>query len=369
MDKNRVGINQIALLYLLSIAGGKFLTLPSILAKDVGHDSWLVLVFGFLWDAICLCFLLWAIKLNQSGKMDLAAILNKTLSKVVTKIVMVLFFVIFIIRANILLASCYKTFAVTFDVSTNWIVFVLPIAFLSFFAIKLGFNAIARTSQLLFGIIFISVLFLVLSPVSQVKISSLLPIGEAGWGKIIGDSFLRGFWFSDYLFVYFVWDSIKLKNNKVYAPIMLGFAVGVALTVCMNAVFVALYGSMASEFDLAMSKIGVYFVSNSSNGRWDWLTLSIWLTSVFLKIIVFIFCAYRSLEKLFEFNPNKLNVVALIFIALTLMLPMLISSETVLSTVVAWGLIPFAFVQYALPISLPFLTKLANKKTETVKNE
>ncbi len=196
MDKNRVGINQIALLYLLSIAGGKFLTLPSILAKDVGHDSWLVLVFGFLWDAICLCF-----------------------------------FVIFIIRANILLASCYKTFAVTFDVSTNWIVFVLPIAFLSFFAIKLGFNAIARTSQLLFGIIFISVLFLVLSPVSQVKITSLLPIGEAGWGKIIGDSFLRGFWFSDYLFVYFVWDSIKVKNNKVYAPILLGFAVGVALTV------------------------------------------------------------------------------------------------------------------------------------------
>lgn len=36
MDKNRIGINQLALLYLLSIAGGKFLTLPSILAKDVG---------------------------------------------------------------------------------------------------------------------------------------------------------------------------------------------------------------------------------------------------------------------------------------------------------------------------------------------
>lgn len=377
MDKNRVGINQIALLYLLSIEGGKFLTLPSILAKDVGHDSWLVLAFGFLWDAVCLCFLLWAIKLNQSSSFNLAAILDKTVSKVVSKIVMALFFVMFIIRADILLAACYKTFAVTFDVSTNWIVFALPIALLSFFAVKLGFNAIARTSQLLFGIIFISVLFLVLSPVSQVKLTSLLPIGEAGWGKIIGDSFLRSFWFSDYLFVYFVWDSIKVKNNRVFAPVMTAFAVGAALTVCMDAVFAALYGSMASEFELAMSKIGVYFVSNSSNGRWDWLTLSIWLTSVFLKIIVFIFSAYKSLELMFGFNKDKLNVVALIFISLTLMLPMLVSSETLLSTVVAWGLIPFAIVQYALPVSLPFLTKLAQRKTsaanaaikETVNNE
>lgn len=47
MEKNQVGINQLALMYLLSIAGGKFLNLPSILAKDVGHDSWLTLLLGF----------------------------------------------------------------------------------------------------------------------------------------------------------------------------------------------------------------------------------------------------------------------------------------------------------------------------------
>ena len=77
MDKNRIGINQLALLYLLSIAGGKFLTLPSILAKDVGHDSWLVLLFSFLWDAICLVFLLFAVRLNQEKQLDISAILDR----------------------------------------------------------------------------------------------------------------------------------------------------------------------------------------------------------------------------------------------------------------------------------------------------
>jgi len=63
MDRNRVSMDQLALLYLLMIAGGKFLSFPSILAQDVGHDSWLVLCFSFLWDAICLGFLLWAISI------------------------------------------------------------------------------------------------------------------------------------------------------------------------------------------------------------------------------------------------------------------------------------------------------------------
>lgn len=362
MDKNRIGINQLALLYLLSIAGGKFLTLPSILAKDVGHDSWLVLLFSFLWDAICLVFLLFAVRLNQEKQLDISAILDRTVTKVVSKIVMAIFFVIFIIRANILLSSCYKMFAVTFDVSTNWIVYVIPIVVISFFAVKLGFNSIARTTQLLFGIIFICVFVLVFSPISQVEFTSLLPVGEAGWGKILATSFTRSFWFSDYLFIYFVFDSIKVNKNRVFAPVIVAFVIGAVLTVLMNAMFVALYGDLAQDFDLAMTKIGVYFVSNSSNGRWDWLTLSIWLMSVIIKIIVFIYCAYKSLEKLFGFNKDKFNWYAGVFIVALLMLPMFISADVVLSTVVMWGLVPFVLVQYLLPVALPFLTKLALRK-------
>ena len=50
MEKDKISINQFALMYLLLIAGGKLLKLPSMLAADVGHDSWLTLCFSFLWD-------------------------------------------------------------------------------------------------------------------------------------------------------------------------------------------------------------------------------------------------------------------------------------------------------------------------------
>lgn len=361
MTKDRISVSQLALLYLLLIAGGKFLKLPSMLANDVGHDSWLTVAFSFLLDAVCLVFLLWAIKLNRDSQLDLSKILNNTVTKVGAKIILAVFFVIFIVRDNILLASCYKMFAVTFDVSTNWVVFVLPVVALSVLTLKLGFNSIARASQLLFGMIFLCVVALVIPPITQVDLGSLLPIGEAGWGKILSTSITRSFWFSDYVFVYFVFDNVKVKKY-VFSPVMTAFAIGAALTVLMNAIFVALYGNLAGNFDLAMSKIGVHFVSSSSNGRWDWLTLSIWLISVFFKITVFFFCAYKCLEKLFEFNENKINVWAVGAITLLFMLPVFISTETALSTVVQYGLIPFAVAQYALPLCMPFLTKAAQAK-------
>lgn len=361
MEKDRIGINQFAIMYLLLIAGGKFLKLPSILASDVGHDSWVTLLFSFLWDGICLTMLLWAIKRNKDTQLDISAILNSTVSKVVAKIILTIFFTMFVVRTNILLASCYKMFALTFDVATNWIVFIIPIVALSTLTIKLGFNSVARASQLLFGIIFICVAALVLSPVAQIEFGGLLPIGEAGWGKIVSTSFTRSFWFSDYVFIYMVFDNVKVKKH-VFSPVLTAFGVGAALTVAMNAIFVALYGDLAPQFDLAMSKIGVHFVANSSNGRWDWLTLSIWMISVFIKIVVFFFCSYKCLEKIFEFTPTKINPWAIVVITLLLMLPIFVSTEVALSTVVQYGIIPFAIVQYALPIAMPFLTKAAQTK-------
>ena len=367
MDKNRVRIDQLALIYLLIITGGKFMSLPSLLASDLGHDSWVSMCFSFLWDGICLCFLLWAIKLNKKVNLDISAILDKSVSKVVSKIIFAIFFVIFVLRTNVLLTNCYQMFSITFDVSTNWLVFVIPIALLSFFAIQRGFNAIARASQLLFGVIFISVIAVIISPIIEADFSGLLPIGEAGWGKIVATSYMRSFWFSDYVFIYFVMDGIKIKKH-VFPSVLVAFGIGAALTVLINAVFVALFGSFAPDFNMAMSKIGVFSVANTTNGRWDWLTLSIWLISVFIKIIVFIFCAYKCVEKILGRRFGNVNVFVALFITLTLMLPMFVSTETLLNTFIMWALIPFTVVQYLLPLFMPLFTKIALNKTE-VKHE
>lgn len=361
MNRDKVTVGQFALLLLLVTSGSKFLSLPSILAGEVGHDSWLVLCVAFLWDGICLAFLGWAIKLNQSQHLSLDNILRCTLSPVVEKLLLLIFFVLFITRSIVLLNSCYRMFAVTFDVSTNWIMFVLPIVAVSFFAIARGFNCIARMGQLTCALIVLCIVALLFFTVKQTDFGALLPIAEAGWQNIVKTAFARSFWFADYIFVYFVMENLQIKK-RVFTPIFASFALGVVLTVAMNAIFVALFGSIAPEIKLAMSKISVFSIAEITNGRWDWLTLSVWIMSVLVKIVIFVYCAYKCCEKMFNRHFTKPNLPTILVIALLLMLPLFVSADTLVQNVMSKLVVPFALVQYLLPISLPFLTALANKK-------
>ncbi len=368
MNKNKVSVAQLTILLLLVITGGKFLSLPALLAKDVGHDSWLVLCINFAFDLVCLCFVLWAVKLNKS-KLSLDVIMDKTLSKIVSKIILAIFFVIFMCRIIVLLDSCYNAFAVTFDVNTNWVVFILPIIAVAGFAIMRGFNSVARTSQILFAVIFIAIIALLIYPTTQAKFTALLPIGEAGAKKLFATAFLRSYWFSDYLFIYFLLEDVK-PQKFVFLPILTGFVVGVAVTLLLNVVFVALFGDMAQFGSIAMSKIGMFSVSDSTDGRWDWLTLTVWLTSVIIKIIIFTYCAYKCVEKIFGLHFTKPNVIVLAVIFGIWLLPMFLPVKTFEETFVYWCSIPFAVVQYLLPLLMPLLTYLAHRtKSKTTQVE
>ncbi len=361
MNRDKVTVGQFSLLLLLVISGSKFLSLPSILAEEVGHDSWLVLCVAFLLDGICLAFLSWTLKLNKHSHLSLDKILCSTLSPIVEKLVFAIFFLLFVTRSMMLLNSCYKMFAVTFDVSTNWIMFVVPIVAVSFFAISRGFNSISRMGQLMCVLIVLCIVALLSFTVRQTDFGGILPIAEAGWVNIVKTAFLRSFWFSDYVFVYFVMENIQVKK-RVFTPIFTSFAVGVVLTVAMNVIFVALFGSLAPEIKLAMSKISVFSVAETTNGRWDWLTLSVWIMSVLIKIVIFVYCAYKCGEKLLGCHFTKPNVWTILVITLLLMLPLFVSVESMVQNFMLYLLAPFTLVQYFLPISLPFLTKIAQRK-------
>lgn len=362
MDKDRVTVDQLALMLMLVIAGGKFLALPSILAKEVGHDSWIVMCMIFAVDAVCLCFLLWSVRLNK-GSLPVDRVLSLSLGKFVGKLLLAILFVVYMSRQIILIVSCYEMFAVTFDINTNWVFFVLPVVAVNIFALVCGFTSIARVSQLLFGLVTISVVALLVNPLLSVRWSHLLPVAEVGWGKLTTTAVKQSYWFSDYIFMYFVLDKVKVRKH-LYLPILSVFVVGAVITIFMDIVFVTLYGNFAPHFRLAMSKIGVFSLGDGASGRWDWLTLSLWVTSVLLKVTLFFYCAYKSLEKIFEFRHDKVNVFAIGIITLLLMLPMFVSTEKFTSVFLANTVIPFASVQFALPVAYPLFTRIATTKAE-----
>lgn len=366
--KNQVKWSQIALILLLIVPGGKYLSLPAALAQQVGKDSWIVITILLLLDAICLTFMVRA-AVNNRHNLNFDSVLTSTVGVVPSKIVYVVFFVLLEMRIITLMASVYKLFAATFTIRSSWVGFWLPISAFCIFMTAKGFNTIARVNRLLSVLVVLSLASILVYPATQLDIRNLLPLFESDFATLVQGTFNSTFWFADYMFLYFVLDGI-CQTKHPYACAMSGFGVGAVLTVLMNVLFIALYGPLAPYTDLAMSKVSQFALALNTNGRLDWLSLSVWTTSVLIKLALFTFSAYKCLQYLTGNRQIKTNYWLCLIVVMFSLTPLFLSSDKLLKYVLPYGVYAFCIVQYVLPLILPLLVRIANNKHDkkTVEN-
>ncbi|MCM1042905.1 MAG: spore germination protein [Corallococcus sp.] len=363
--KNEITVKQTSLILMLVITGGKYLSLPRILAEQVGRDSWLTVLILLAVDFICLAFFLWAIKLNKN-KLSFYQTLSATVGAVVSKIILVIFACFLVIRVVGMYSGVYQLFVATFGIRTNWFGFILPIGALVMFSVSRGMRAIGRLNQLLFVLILLSLVAIIVTPAMHIQLSELQPVAEDGFGKIFKTAAVNSFWFSDYAFIYFIMGDVK-REKRVFTPACICFAAGAALTVAMYILFTGLYGDMMQYTDLAMSKVSQFSITAATSGRLDWLFVTIWTMSMFIKITVFTFSLYKCFEHLFGINESKFNPWLCIGVLSFALLPLFVTAETLNRDVTKYLMYPFWIIQYVLPLCMPLLVKKANDKTDLQK--
>ena len=357
---NKVKIYQIALLLLLIVPGGKYLTMPALLANEVGRNSWILVGIMLLVDAVGLFMVLWALKLNKKG-LSLKKVLN-TLTPIGAKIIYLLIIAMFAVKCSILLLSGYRLFAATFSVKTSWLGFIVPIAILSVFVVSKGFQTIVRLSEFFAVITIVAITAILLGSTQASEWSNLLPIMDNvdNFGLALTKSSV---WFNDYLFILFLLDEVKIEK-KVFAPVLLCFAIASVLVVYTNVLFVSLFGELAPYSDLALSKISQFSLTASTKGRLDWLSLSLWTVTIFVKGMVYLFCVYKSAEGIFSMPTIKFKWPLAVVLCLPIVIvPLFVAiDEMIVWIMESWAKYPLYAVQYLLPLISPLLVFIANKK-------
>lgn len=358
--RNNVKMSQLALLLLVLLPGGKYISLPVILATQVGRDSWIVVAVLLLFDLVALSMLLWGIRHNVN-KYNFVQVLDSSIGVVGRTVVLIVMLAWLSLRMITLATSMYNVFYVAFGIKANWLGYVLPLAGVMIFLISRGFMCIARLNQILAPLILIAVLSIIIYPLLTVDKSNLLPILSGGVGDVAGTLLGNNFWFADYFFLYFVLGDIKL--DKGGSTVMLVcFGAGALLCVAMNGVFIALYGALAPYTDMAMSKVSQYALVLSSSGRLDWLSLSVWTLSVFIKLTVLAYSMYVCIIYMFGICSTRLHALPTAVIVLLLFVPLLLPASQLLDatlSVLAW---PLMVVQYLLPLLMPYFVHVANSK-------
>ncbi|MEG1711108.1 MAG: GerAB/ArcD/ProY family transporter [Clostridia bacterium] len=367
INKNEIKITQIAMIIVVIMAGSKFLNVLTLIAAEAKQDGWLTLLLIYAVDYIALFCMLYAIKINTKG-LSLYEVLKSTIGIVATKIIFAMFFAYYMFRIMGLMTSVLNVFSATLTLKTNWLGFAIPIAIYIIVATKLGIKATARITELLGGAIILAAVLMITLSIKQTDLTELKPVLVNGFTPVFKAINDHTFWFADSLFIVFMIENVKGKKSFYLVPTV-AFIVGVVMTIGLYAVFYGIFGPITWMIDGAIDKVSQFNVQLTSNGRLDWLALVFWLLSVFIKLAIMSFCAFKSFDSIFIKSTKSPSIVAItVYCALIVILPILFPMEACIRFLFRNGAGKYAalILQYLVPFLLPFLTKYATKKSKTL---
>ena len=360
MKIKEVKQNQLFWLILVILPGSKYLSIPADMFKIAWQDSWISMAGLLLVDFVCFICLVWAISRNRKG-LNFNEILEKTLTKVGAKIVYLMLLAFFLFRLTGLLLDLMELFQTTLTIKTNWAAFVIPILLVISYPVFKGFNNIARTNELIAVFVILAGLGTIVFSMKAINFLNLRPVLEYGMKPVFVAMEKYTFWFSDSLFLLFLTDKVK-TGKRFRLKMNCGFLLSALLVIVMTFAFLGIYGNTAWLHTGIIAKVSQFNVTVTTNGRLDWLSLLIWLGSVIIKCMVFLYCVVECLKGLTGWKRPQSVCVYLVVAGLFLLLvPLYFPYEDFLSGPIReWKI--FWIVQYLLPLSMPFLVTLANRR-------
>ena len=354
--KKLVSTRQLVLMLIISLITLKGLLLPTLMAKDLGRDSYILAIVLLVADFLVLASFLFLMK--KFPEQSFFEILKRLFGTAVAKIIMFFFFCFFFMKCCMIFQANFVYLNENLYTTFNWIVFAVPILFTVVACAVRGVTALARTIEFFAPIVLFGVFVSMFAGALSADFSNLLPFMEFGFEKL-PKVFSYALWFGDYLIMIVFFGNVKM-TQKFNLRVLLSVAGAIVGVVCFFAIFYSVRNYNTICHTNAVSDMLQTMPLSSDVGSFDWILIILWDISLFL------FFALNVLGAFYSFRMaicNKFQVpVAIILAVLVYVMNRILNFDIYLSV----NLVQKYFwhgalgVQYGLPL-LIFIFALFKK--------
>lgn len=361
--KKLVTVRQLIYILIVSMVTLKVLLLPSLLAKDIGRDSYLFILTFLLFDFLIL--ILFIFIFNKYPDLSFYQIIQKIFGTVIAKIIMFCFFVFFFIKCWGVFQTNYNYLNENLYTNLNWLTFSLPILFGVMYMSKFGVNAASRLMEVCFPIIVLGFILALTVGLYRADFSNLLPFCENGYFFHLPKMLRYSFWFGDYVVFIVFFGNIK-QEKKQNVKILVSVLVSIFVVAFFMAIVYAVFDYNATSHSNAISDILQIIPASSDIGNFDWVLILIWDISLFLYFTFNSLCAFYSFRQVFfkKWQLFTITAILLLVLGVNLFTSFDIHNSVIFVQNYAW---PFLFIiQYVVPIII-FLFSFKLKRRDNAK--
>lgn len=306
---NEISSGQVFVFVVSGQIGFGILSMASTLADKVGHDGWIAIVLAGMITALSICLIVATLK--RFNNITIIEINNIIFGKYIGRFLSVIVISYLTYTAVLMLRNFNDIIRMSALEHTPSLVLTsfifIPIIYLSWYGLKY----ICRYSALkIFLVIVVVICYVVF--MRYFKLSFLQPIGVAGVKKIIKVSFSPFTSFIGYELVTFIYPYVKDKSKLLKSALFAN-----AFTVVFYTITVAFLTGFFGEVMLAKLIYPIFSLSRAFRApvleRLDLFFISLWFPIMISTVLVYYFCAYNSLKRLFNIENNKAKSKILIW--------------------------------------------------------
>lgn len=342
----KVTSRQTAMIVFLSVISMKFLLMPATMSKYAGRNIYFSVFLGLFLDFLTLLVYLWVDR--KYPNQTFYNILQSHFGTIFSKLVYMLLAVVFFVKGLFVVKATHSYFLDTLYDDFEWWLFVIPLIIFLYYVLKKNWQVLGRTCEICIVIIFLAIIICLILPINSFEIINVLPILNNGLGEVFEGLIRCSYGFGDYLILLLLLGNIESNGKKMSRLVYYSLVAIVLITVYFFE-FVALFGDIAVNQDLAISDVSVHAQLPNTLGRIDWLIIFLWSFTLILTCAVLFFASKTCIVEVIGHKQKWLanilvvgGVVAMIF-ALYLNLALLIKIVTsvyyiVFSLTIYWGI-------------------------------
>ncbi len=302
--RNNITSKQMALFTFVTQTGIGVITLPSVLAKEVGQDGWIsLLIAGSIAILFSVLFTVLLERYSDKGIFDInQMIFGKAIGTVWN--VLLIFYLLLAAARGIRIFTTFLRLTVL-PLSPVWAVspfIMLPSIYLVWQGLKYvcRFKYVSILSYIIF-------LILIALMMGDARTSFLLPIGEAGMAQILSSIQISFRAFIGLELIVFLFPEITDKKNA--------FKWHITASLISTLFFVIVVASSTAIFGISFLQIQIiplFNIARSYNApileRVDLYIIALWFVVMGCSMRAYMFTAYYGLEKVFKLKKTKLSL-------------------------------------------------------------
>lgn len=303
MDKkaNEISNGQLFIFIISGQIGFGILSMASTLAKDVGHDGWIAVLIAGLVTAVLICMIVATLK--RYGNRTILEINDFIFGRFIGKLLSLLiigYLTYTSVLALRLFNDIIRMSALKLTPSIVLTSFIsIPMIYLSWYGLKY----VCRYSSIQIVLIITAVLYYLLLS-KYFRLTFLQPVGAAGMGKIIKVSLTPFTSFIGYELVSMIYPYVKDKKNLLKSTLYAN-----TFTVVIYLITIIMMTGFFGEDMLPHLIYPVFSLARAYRApvfeRLDLFFISLWFPIMLSTVMVYYFCGYNSLKRLFRIENNK----------------------------------------------------------------